>query len=439
MTYQQAISYIYSLEEERINLGLSRIKALLKNLHISLDCLKVIHVGGTNGKGSVVAMISSILSCAGFKVGVYTSPHLQDFRERIVIKQFEIFRKISKRELIRLVEKIKPIAKKISRTRMGKPTFFEVTTAMMFAYFIKEKVDFAVLEVGLGGRLDATNVVLPLVSVITNIGLEHTDRLGNTLEEIAKEKCGIIKRGRIVITAEQNPEVLKIIENISCSRKARLIKVGKDVKYKFERFNGKLQFFKYRGLSHRFKRLPLPLPGKHQLANASCAIAILEILDSLYTLRIKPYTIKIGLKKTKWPGRCEVISRRPLIILDGAHNPQASKILSYTISDYFSYKNLILILGILRDKDIKGIMKELFPASNFVIFISPPNPRAASPAELMKHLPLNMRQSFFVADDVSQAIKLACKIASKKDLILVTGSLYTVAEAMKNLKNAFYT
>ena len=445
MTYKQAISYLYSLEEERINLGLSRIKSLLFNLSISPEDLKVLHIAGTNGKGSVAAIASSILAQIGFKVGVYTSPHLKDFRERIVIKcsgaiyrtESQRVKCIPKKELINLVEKIKPIVKKISRTEIGKPTFFEVTTAIMFNWFVKEKVDFLVLEVGLGGRLDATNVVSPLVSVITNIGLEHTDRLGSTLEEITKEKCGIIKRDCPVITAEKNPKILKIIESISHKKNARLIRIGRDVKYKFEGFNGKLQFFNYEGISHKFKRLPLPLIGKHQLANACCAIASIEFLiDNRYLSKV----IKKSLRDTKWPGRCEIISRSPMLILDGAHNPQASSTLISTLGDYFSYDRLILILGILRDKDIDGIMHHLVPLANVVIFTSPSNPRAASPFELMNYLPLPISESsqpqvgtrcssFFITDNVPHAIKLARQIASRQDMILITGSLYTVANA----------
>ena len=460
MTYKQAVSYLYSLEEERINLGLSRINSLLFNLRISPLDLKVIHVAGTNGKGSVAAMMSSILCCAGFKVGVYTSPHLKDFRERIAIKcSRAIYRTgsqrvkyIPKKELIKLVEKIRPIVEKISKTKSGKPTFFEVTTAIMFAYFIKENVDFAVLEVGLGGRLDATNVVLPLVSVITNIGLEHTDRLGNTLEKIAREKCGIIKRGRPVVTAEQTPDILKIIENISNQRKARLFRIGRDVKYKFagvcsadsrlsgrvrEGFDEKKQFFSYSGISRKFKKLPLPLLGKHQVLNACCAIAAIEILESTLHHPLRPlctlHIIKKGLLSTRWPGRCEVVSRRPYIVLDGAHNPPAASVLARTIKEYFHYEHLILILGILKDKDIDGIMNHLFPVSDSIIFTSPSNSRAVPSLELMKHSSwLNHCTSIFATEDVAQAIELARQIASKDDLILITGSLYTVGDAIKS-------
>jgi len=437
MTYKQAISYLYSLEEERINLGLSRIKSLLFNLCVSPGDLKVIHVAGTNGKGSVVAMVSSILSYAGFKVGVYTSPHLKDFRERIVIKSCQRVKYIPKKGLIRLVEKIQPIVKKISRTKMGKPTFFEVTTAIMFAYFTQEEVDFAVLEVGLGGRLDATNVVLPLVSVITNIGLEHTDRLGNTLEEIAKEKCGIIKSECPVITAEQKPIVLKVIKNVSRQRNAKLIKIIPHpprgtyaVMYKYRGFKGKMQFFDYYGLYNKFKKLSLPFFGKHQLANASCAIAALERCQVLTNDKCTYTTISSGLRYAKWPGRCEVVSRRPYIVVDGAHNPAAANLLASTIKNYFHYSHIVLILGILRDKDINGIMSYLSPISDSIIFTSPASSRAASAMDLLNSVSHPVHSSsLFVANDVPQAIKLARQIASRHDLILITGSLYTVADA----------
>jgi dihydrofolate synthase / folylpolyglutamate synthase len=444
MTYKQAISYLYSLEEERISLGLSRIKSLLFYLGISLNNLKVIHIAGTNGKGSVVAMISSILSCAGFKVGTYTSPHLKDFRERIAIEQTVVSRRpevkyIPEKKLVELVEKVKPAVKKISGTKLGRPTFFEVTTAIMFAYFIEEKVDFAVLETGLGGRLDATNIVLPVLSVITNVGLEHTDRLGNTLEEIAGEKCGIIKKGCPVITSEQKSVVLKVMETVSSEKKTKLIKVGRDIKYEFKGFDGRLQFFSYDGIFRQFEGLALPLFGKHQLMNASCAIAAIEILNFLCALHITLRTIRKGLLRTEWPGRCEVISRKPFIVVDGAHNPPAACVLVNTIKDYFHYSRLVLILGVLKDKDINGIINYLLPIADSVIFTSPANSRAVSPIELMKRVlsvPSGRTSgqsvncaSYFISESVARAVKLSRLIASGQDLILIAGSLYNVAGA----------
>jgi len=443
MTYRQAISYIYSLEEERINLGLSRIKSLLTLLQISPEVLKVIHIAGTNGKGSVAEMVSNILAYSGYKVGVYTSPHLKDFRERIVIKRF-IARKdsidrelIPEKKLVALVREIKPLVERIARTKAGRPTFFEVTTAIMFAYFIREKVDFAVIEVGLGGRLDATNVVSPLVSVITNIGLEHTDRLGKTLRKIAREKCGIIKRESTVVTADCNPEVLGVIRKVCSQKKARLIRVRKFAGriftpavrfYKFRHFHARQQSFDYYGSKYRLKGLAIPLMGEYQLANASCAIAALECVDSL---RLTPGIIRKGLRYAKWPARLEVLRKAPFIIADGAHNPPAARMLKKAIEKYFKYENLILVIGILNDKDAKGILGCFLPLASKVILTRPFSPRASIPFNLASLLPPVFHSDIFIIPDPAEGLKYAVDIAGRNDLVLVTGSLYLAGAILK--------
>ena len=511
MTYKEAVAYLYSLEEQRINLGLARVKTLLSLMDVSPDKLNVIHVGGTNGKGSVAEMASSILACAGFRVGVYTSPHLKDFRERIVIKErvnvstcqsVRVKREmIPKKALAGLVKEIRPLADKIAKTKAGKPTFFEVTTAAMFAHFAREKVDFAVIEVGLGGRLDATNVVDPLVSVITNIGLEHTDRLGNTLEKIAFEKCGIIKQGRPVITADTNPGVLKVMERICRRRNTRLIKVrvfvgqafsatviggsasggrlaaGNNVYYTPRGFYRGCEHFDYHGIRRNLKNLAVPLAGAHQPANASCALAALELInpsnvppskiggqagrrtsyvkiekpDTLSAPmsigarprppifvaggHLTPYTVRNGLLASRWPVRSEIAGRNPLVVLDGAHNPPAALALAKTIKSRFKYRELILVLGILRDKDVKGVLENMLPIADIMIFTKPESPRASDPLTLTSLLPKDTRrQAVFCIPDPRQAFCFAQSMAGRKDLILVAGSLY-LAGLFKDNKN----
>jgi len=441
MNYKQAISYLYNLKEERINLGLSRINKLLFFMNVPIKDLKFIHVGGTNGKGSIVAMTSDVLAHNGFKTGVFTSPHLNDFRERIVVKtcagtgiKTEL---ISKKVFAEIVSEIKKTEVKIVKEGLGSPTFFEVSTAVMFAYFAKERIDIAVIEVGLGGRLDATNIIDPLLSVITNIGLEHTDRLGNTIEKIAKEKCGIIKKCRPVITQENNPKALKIIQKTAKKMNSDLIKVGKSdkISFKFKKIKGDLQYFDYKGINWQLKDVFLRLKGKHQIANAACVVAISEVLCNL-GVKINEFLLLRALKNAVWPGRFETISENPKIIIDGAHNPPAATVLSQTIQDYYKKKELTLVLGMLYDKDVNGITNILFPLASNIVITSPDNVRAASVSDIAARLFLkNSQIPVFLACDVRNAIEIAKKITSREGLIVIAGSLYTIAQARKIVKN----
>jgi len=419
MTYPQAIKYLESfINYEKIpaypykqSLKLERIKGFLESIgnpHLGLKC---IHIAGTKGKGSTCAFLTYILREAGFKVGLYTSPHLADFRERIRIlgcqavkfpgqriKDFEGM--IPKKDLARLIGKLKPAIDKFNaESEYGPLTFFEGYTAIAFAYFKERNADFAVLETGLGGRLDATNVVNPLVCAITPISYEHMDKLGNTLGKIAAEKAGIIKtRGLTVITAPQKKEVLTVIRERCRITGAKLNKTGK-----FD--------FKTR------------LIGAHQKINAAVAVGAIEALRN-YGISINAAAIKRGLTNTLWPGRCEVISKTPLIVLDGAQNVASAQALKKAIKDNFEYKKLILILGISSDKDIAGICRELLPLADTTILTQANSPRAADVDVIEKIA----RGKIIKTRKVKEAKRIALKLAGKKDLILVTGSLFVVGE-----------
>jgi len=438
MTYPETIRYLESfVNYEKIpvypykqSLKLERVKGFLNTLNNPQDTLRSLHVAGTKGKGSTCVFVTYILRQAGYKVGLYTSPHLSDFRERIRIlkpKQrahpggdFEGM--IARSELSGLVSRIKPFIKDYNRnSKCGPLSFFEVYTTLAFLYFKQKKVDFAVLETGLGGRLDATNTANALVCAITPISYEHTQKLGNTLREIAGEKAGIIKGERqpIVISAPQENEAAKVIRDRCKLTGARLFELGRDIKYRRKKTG-----FVLKGILKNYPDLKVNLPGEHQLINASLAVGMIEAL-SFYGFNISKDSVSRGLNNTVWPGRCEVISRNPLVVLDGAQNAASSRVLKKTIRESFKYKKLILVLGISKDKDIKGICNQLGDLADVVILTQADNPRAALACDLARYFPAGKA---YLTASVSQAKKLASKTAGKDDLILVCGSLFVVGE-----------
>lgn len=451
MTYLQALRYLESfINYEKIpaypykeSLKLERIRGFLAAIGNPQDSLRCIHIAGSKGKGSVCAFLAYILRAAGYRVGLYTSPHLSDFRERIRIlrhRDTETQRHkgsvdfegmIAKGELARLAERMKPAIEKYNKqSAYGELSFFEAYTALAFVYFKKQKVDLAVLETGLGGRLDATNTVDALVSVITPISYEHTQKLGNTLREIAQEKAGIIKRhasgvmrrALIVVSAPQENEAREVIINKCRKVKARLIEVGRDIVCK--KVKDKVDI---KGMFCQYQGLKIPLLGEHQVINAACAIGAAEALRT-NNIIIDAEAIKNGIKTARWPGRCEVISKNPLIVLDGAQNFASTRSLKQTIRDNFKYKRLILVLGVSQDKDIRGVCKELCDLADIAILTKANNPRASDSKMLARYF---SGRDIQVTDAVRKALVEAKRRAKRKDLILVTGSLFVVGEARK--------
>jgi dihydrofolate synthase / folylpolyglutamate synthase len=448
MTYSQAIDYLKSfINYEKIavwsykeSFKLKRFRDFLAIIGDPQKGLKCVHVAGSKGKGSTCAFISYILRQAGYKVGLYTSPHLNDFRERIRILSHKVTRSqghkadgdfegmIPQKELLRLVQKFKPAIDKFNLCLKHRPlSFFEVYTALAFVYFKEKKVDFAVLETGLGGRLDATNTVNPLVCVITPISYEHTRQLGNTLRKIAREKAGIIKSHKVtrsqshqlvVISAPQEKEALGVIKKKCKETGARLYEVGKDIKY--QKIDSSFTVF---GLKAIYPDLSTRLLGSHQLINASAAIGAVEAL-SFYRSQAANF-IREGLYNTVWPGRCEVVSKKPLIILDGAQNTASVRVLKKAVKEKFSYKKLVLVLGVCNDKDIKGICREFYDFSDKIILTKANNPRATEPEELAGYF---SAKGPYITGSTKEARLKALRLAGKDDLILVTGSLFVVGE-----------
>ncbi|MBE3092685.1 MAG: bifunctional folylpolyglutamate synthase/dihydrofolate synthase [Chloroflexi bacterium] len=428
MTYSEAIDYIYDLTKYGIKLGLKNINYLLYLLGEPHKKLKIIHVAGTNGKGSTCSSISSILQSDGYKVGLYTSPHLVDFAERIKINHKPIDRK----KVSELLERIKPYIEKVANTpSYNHPTFFEVITSMAFLYFFEEQVDFLVLEVGLGGRLDATNVCEPLISVITHIDYDHMDQLGNSLQEIAREKGGIIKPEGIVISSNQHEEAYNEIKKIAEEKNSLIYSIGREINYKIVKSDIKGVIFDLKGIYHEYKNLHTPLLGRHQADNSATAITAIEALK-IRGINITEKAIRAGLEKVKWTGRLEIIQHKPILVLDGAHNPNGVKVVRDALKEIFSYHRLILVLAIFADKDYKKMIQIIVPNADLIIATKTENSRATSPRIIAKEAAKYIDQNkIIVTENIPQAINCALSNSKEDDLICITGSLYTVGEAKR--------
>lgn len=433
MAYPETIKYLESfIDYEKIpaypykeSLKLERIRGFLAAVDNPQNSLKAIHVAGTKGKGSTCAFLTYILRAAGFRTGLYTSPHLADFRERIRILEprstgGEFEGMIKQHELSGLVSRLKPTIEKYNQNSpYGPLSFFELYTVLAFVYFKEKKVDFAVLETGLGGRLDATNVVNSLACVITPLSYEHTQKLGNSLSEIAAEKAGIIKKSSIVVSVPQEKEARVVIRNRCREVGAKLFEIGRDIF--FEETQGG---FNVLGVFGEYPGLKVSLLGQHQIINATAAVGVIDALR-FYHAYINTQAIRNGLAEALWPGRCEVISKSPLIVLDGAQNIASAVVLKKAIKENFKYKKLILILGISSDKDIKGICRELFDLADKVVLTSANNPRAAKPEILAAYFKGKETE---IARSVAEAKQSALSKAKGEDLILVAGSLFLVGE-----------
>lgn len=438
MTYQEAIKYLESFIDYekhsdfnyRDAMKLGRVRALLDGLGNPQRNFKAIHIAGTKGKGSTCAFVYSMLKEAGIKAGLYTSPHLIDFKERIRIS-FPKDRTIDEAEVAALVARIKTFVDNFTRSsKFGAPSFFEVYTALALLFFSIKKVEVAVIEVGMGGRLDATNTVEPLVIGITPISYDHTDKLGKTLEAIAREKCGIIKENSIVVTSGQEPSVLACIKKASAEKNARLYIGGKDFTYEPLTADTGGQTFNVRGLCGEYTLLTTPLLGKHQAANAATAIGIVESLRP-NNIMICPHNITSGIRNVNWPGRLQVIGKDPWIVLDGAQNEASARAVRDTIKEIFRYKKLYLVFGVCEGKDISGMARDLFPLAERIFFTRAKTPRALPPEKMRKQFPEYKERSAATLS-VREAVELARRESKPEDLILVTGSLFVVGEALQS-------
>ncbi|RNC29952.1 MAG: Folylpolyglutamate synthase [Candidatus Dichloromethanomonas elyunquensis] len=432
----EAMDFIKNLTKFGINLGLHRIRSLLQRLGNPHQGLKIVHIGGTNGKGSTTAILQSVLKQAGYRAGMFISPHLHDYRERIRIND-EL---ISCQDITRGIAKMRPILEEMAAEGIEHPTEFEVSTALALWYFAEKQPDFVLLEVGLGGEIDSTNVVTPVISVLTSISMDHMDYLGESLPEITEVKAGIIKEGVPVITSVDNPESLQIIQHHTEKKKSALIQVGNEVRW--EKDEGKQNSFHYHGLKYHYFGLRLSLYGDHQFINASAALAVCEMLAELFKINIEEKAVRQGLITVQWPGRLEMISQRPKILLDGAHNVDGMKTLVRALQEYaggpFQRKRLLLCIGILRDKEVGKIIQLIAPLADEIIITKPDSPRAGDWKAIAGLAEKYLDSSkIHVIEDPAQAVKEGIRMMETDDLLCVTGSLYMISEVRKYLQQKY--
>jgi dihydrofolate synthase/folylpolyglutamate synthase len=430
-TAKEAIAWIVGrMEKLGIKPGLKRMELLMEKLGHPERRLQFIHVAGTNGKGSTCAYLSKVLQQCGYEVGTFTSPYLEKYSNRIQVNGQDIEDEI----LLQLVNQLKPIADEMAETELGAPTMFEISTALAILYFAKVKYpDFVVWETGLGGRLDSTNIVNPIVSIITNVGHDHMEILGDTLALVAAEKAGIIKAGVPVITTVEDPEALQVIEEIAKSKKASLYVLGRQFHYETLSIELNHQSLHFRGPFRELKHVPVSLNGEHQLKNASVALMAIEVLRQYYALIVEDEDLFRGMGETKWPGRLEMVSNSPRILLDGAHNPEGAETLAAALTNIYSYNKLHFMMGMLSTKNHTGYLRHILPLVDTLILTEPDfhkKGNATQLAELAREIlkELNRQVEVIVEPNWKLALTALTSRTEQDDLAVVSGTLYLISD-----------
>ena len=417
MNYEEAINFIQNTNKFGSVLGLDNIRELLERLGNPQDQLRVVHIAGTNGKGSTLAFLAGIFRESGYRAGRYVSPASFSYEERFRINE----ENISKKDLCFYMEKIKNVAEEMVKDGLSHPTMFEIETALSFLYFLDKKVDVVLLETGMGGRLDATNVVKkPIATVIASIGMDHMQFLGDTLEKIASEKAGIIKEGCPVISYDNTKEVNEVIKNKAKQMHAKVTFVNSaGIRVLQESLNG--ESFSYRSSDGRwYEKIEIPLLGRHQINNAALALETLNVIKNYYC--ISDFQTEDGMRKTIWRGRIEILEREPMVICDGAHNPDGAKSLLSFLQNNFTNQRLIYIMGVLSDKDYEQMVQILAPAADKIYTVAPDNPRALSSRELCNCIS-KYHQNVEERQRLAECLSEVRQKAEKDDVIIICGTL----------------
>ena len=417
MNYEEAMNFIQNTNKFGRVLGLDNIRELLERLGNPQDQLRVVHIAGTNGKGSTLAFLAGIFRESGYRAGRYVSPASFSYEERFRINE----ENISKKDLCFYMEKIKNVAEEMVKDGLSHPTMFEIETALSFLYFLDKKVDVVLLETGMGGRLDATNVVKkPIATVIASIGMDHMQFLGDTLEKIASEKAGIIKEGCPVISYDNTKEVNEVIKNKAKQMHAKVTFVNSaGIRVLQESLNG--ESFSYRSSDGRwYEKIEIPLLGRHQINNAALALETLNVIKNYYC--ISDFQTEDGMRKTIWRGRIEILEREPMVICDGAHNPDGAKSLLSFLQNNFTNQRLIYIMGVLSDKDYEQMVQILAPSADKIYTVAPDNPRALSSRELCNCIS-KYHQNVEERQRLAECLSEVRQKAEKDDVIIICGTL----------------
>ncbi len=440
-TYESALKYLFAQTDyeqmlrvryNRDTFSLSRMRALMKDLGEPHKGIRTVHIAGTKGKGSTATMLAKMLQACRHKVGLYTSPHISDVRERIQVNGTMI----SQAALTRLICRAEPFIEKMAD---DKPTFFEIFTGLAFCHFVDMEVDVAVVETGLGGRLDSTNVLKPALCGFTSISKDHTHQLGSTLSKIAAEKAGILKSNTPAVSVQQEPEAKRALQRAAKASKAPLLFTGEDIEFSFRvessRENGCHARVCLTTPQSKFEHLPVPLLGEHQALNCGLALALLDQLKS-QGMEINDQAAIQGLAGVYLPGRMEMIREDPRVLVDGAHNAASMRALMRAIGQHIPYDSMVMVFGCAGDKDIGGMMAEIAMGADKVIFTqATDNPRAAKPQELADVYEEITGRVGQVAEDFREALRVAFSAVSREDLICVCGSFCLVGEAKAILGN----
>ncbi|CAM4194883.1 dihydrofolate synthase/folylpolyglutamate synthase [Paenibacillus endophyticus] len=436
-SYKEAVDWINGLIPFGIRPGLERIEKLMELLDNPHRRLKFIHIAGTNGKGSTCAFLTSVLLRAGYDVGTFTSPYITKFTNRFQYNGVDI----DEETLLRLANELKPIVEELAETELGSPTMFEVSTALAILFYARVTYpDYVVWETGLGGRLDVTNIVQPVVTVITNIGHDHMDRLGNTIEAVASEKAGIIKAGIPVISAVEQPEAIEVIKRTATEKKSTLYLLGEQFHVETLSARENEQTFRFNNLFRSIEPLTITLNGAHQRTNAAVAVMTLEVLRQYNALVVEDEVLGEGLKAAAWPGRLEMLSEQPRLLIDGAHNPEGAQALVEALKNTYQYDRLHLMMGMLENKNHQDVLKHILPIVDTLI-LTEPDFRMKKDAAALADLVQEMRQQLpeehafelVVEQNWQAALQKLQQLTGETDLGVVTGTLYLIADVRSRI------